>query len=102
MSTFEIPTIPEPQRFSIKLGGKTYIVDVRWNRYASCWQADIADVNDNPVLDGVMLVTGADLLGQFEYLGFGGLLTASTDHDADAVPTFTNLGSEGHLYFTVP
>jgi hypothetical protein len=102
MTAFEIPTQPTPQRFTITLGGVDYRVTQKWNKVISCWAIDIADSGDVPILSGVPLVTGADLLEQFTYLGIGGQLVAQTDHDADAVPTFDNLGSTGHLYFVLP
>ena len=60
---------------------------------------DIGDVNGNPLVSGIALVTGADLLGQYAYLGIGGQLIVMTDGDPSAIPTFTNLGIESHLYY---
>lgn len=77
-------------------------LSVKWCKPAACWVADIADINGNPIVSGIPLVTGADLLEQFGYLRLGGQLLAQTDHDTDAVPTFTNLGKEGHMYFLSP
>jgi hypothetical protein len=59
------------------------------------------------LLSGIPLVTGADLLGQFGYMPIGSrtILTAMTmlaGVPADAVPTFANLGIDGHLYITNP
>lgn len=73
-----------------------------WNEKSACWVMDLSDANGNQILVGVPMVTGADLLGQFEYLGFGGQMVVRTDHNADAVPTFTNLGDAGHVYFVTP
>lgn len=76
---------------------------LKWNSSAACWVVDLYNANTGAlILGGVMLVTGANLLEQFNYLGFKGTLRAQTDHDADAVPTFANLGSTGHLYFVGP
>lgn len=75
---------------------------IKWNPPAACWVADLSDENGNAIISGVALVTGADLLEQFGYLRFGGQLVVQTDHDTDAVPTFTNLGTEGHFYFLSP
>jgi hypothetical protein len=44
------------------------------------------------------MVTGADLLEQFGYLGLNFALVAQTDNSPDTVPTFDNLGTTGHLY----
>jgi hypothetical protein len=99
MTSFEIPLVSVPQTLSISLANVVYNLTVKWNDAAECWVLDIADQNSNNILTGVPLVTGADLLAQYAYLGLGGSLYASTDHDLTAPPTFTNLGDTGHLYF---
>lgn len=100
MAVFEIPFVPgTPQTMQISLAGIVYGIKVRWCDPASCWTMDISDANGNPIIQGVPIITGADLLSQFEYLGIGGALIAQTDTDADAVPTFDNLGSQAGLYF---
>ena len=100
---FEIPLQATPQTLSVSLNGNTYNLTVHWcdgpTIQSPCWILDIADVNDNPLAQGIPMVTGADLLEQFGYLGIGGQLFVQTDNDPDAVPTFTNLGTIGHLYF---
>lgn len=62
---------------------------------------DISDFSNNPILTGIPIVTGSDLLEQFGYLKFGGKLIAQTDTDTLAVPNFNNLGSSGNLFFVV-
>ena len=76
-----------------------YQITVKWNNNCQSWVIDIADSNGNPILSGIPLVTGVNLLGQFGYLNFGGQLVAQTENDPSAVPTFTNLGTQGNLYF---
>lgn len=75
---------------------------IKWCKPAACWVADVTTASGVPVLSGVSLVTGADLLEQFGYMRFGGQLIVQTDFDVDAVPTFDNLGREGHFYFLSP
>lgn len=79
-----------------------YKITLKWNPVAACWVGDLRDTSGNAVLLGLPLVTGADLLQQFGYMRFGGQLIVQTDHDVDSVPTFTNLGKEGHFYFLSP
>lgn len=99
---YEIPLSPQAQKFAIALGGVTYNLTVKWNNAPQGgWILDIADQNDVPLVGGIPLVTGADLLAQYDYLGFGGKLLVQTDYDAFATPTFTNLGTQCHLYFFV-
>jgi len=94
-----IPLQPTPQILSIALAGVTYQLTIYWNAQNNSWTIDIADSSGNPILTGIPMVTGCDLLGQFEYLNFGGELVAQTANGTDAIPTFTNLGSNGNLYF---
>jgi hypothetical protein len=97
---FEIPLqAGTPQTLNISLAGVTYGLTVVWNNNAQVWVIDIDDSNGNPLIQGIPLVTGADLLEQYEYVGIGGSLYAVTDFDIAAPPTFDNLGQQGHLYF---
>lgn len=102
MNLFEIPLTPQPQTFAITLANVGYRMTVQWRETdMGGWVLDIADANSGPIVSGIPLVTGADLLAQYEYLGIGGALFVQTDHDITAPPTFDNLGLAGHLYFTV-
>lgn len=102
MSTaYEIPLRPQNQRFTIFLSGVQYSLVVRWNAFISAWSMDCYDTNENPLFLGVPLVTGTDLLEQLAYLGIGGQLIVQSDGVVEAVPTFENLGSVGHLYYRI-
>lgn len=103
MAVFEIPLSPQPQRFSITLAQISYRMTVRWiDTDDGGWVLDIADSNSVPIVSGIPLVTGADLLEQYGYLNFGGELIVQTDTDLNAVPTYSNLGVTSHLYFVTP
>ena len=96
----EIPLIPSTaQTFTITLVGVTYTMTVHWCAPSSCWVLDIADQNAVPIVSGIPIITGADLLAAYGYLGIGGQLIVQTDYDVDAVPTFDNLGDTSHLFF---
>lgn len=100
MAIYEIPLASKPEAFQIKLAGVTYKLNVVWrDAPRGGWFLDISDAGGNAIVAGVPLVTGADLLAQYAYLGIGGELWVQTDGDPAAVPTFDNLGSESHLYF---
>lgn len=100
MSTvFEIPLIAAPQKLSITLIATVYNLTVSWNTFAQCWMLDIDDASNNSIVTGIPLVTGADLLAQYEYLGIGGPLFVQTDNAIDEIPTYDNLGTDSHLYF---
>lgn len=101
MTTIEVPLTPEPQVFSIQLGSQTYRINLYWNSsLLGGWTIDVADTDNNPIVSGIPLVTGADLFAQYGYLGFEGELVAYTDSAPLTPPTYTNLGNQSHIYFT--
>jgi hypothetical protein len=59
------------------------------------------DSNQNPILTGLPLVTGVDLLEQYGYLGIGGSLVVQSTNDPSLVPNYDTLGSTGNLFFVV-
>lgn len=106
MTAYEIPLSPQNQQFTIALGGNTYQMTVRWNSVCGSWILDIADPPTTtsqagaPILSGIPMVTGIDLLEQFGYLrNWGGQLICQTDYDPNAIATFENLGITSHLYW---
>lgn len=99
-SVYEVPLNGQPQTLQITLGNVAYQLTVQW-RNATGWVLDIATLDGTAILQGVPLVTGADLLGQYKYLGITGGLFVSTDADPNAPPTYSNLGTASHLYFAV-
>ncbi len=100
-TAYEIPIDAGNQTFSVAMNDVTYNMQLLWNKINAAWTLDIYDENDTAIVTGIPLVTGADLLEQYEYLGIGVKLFCRTDDDADAVPTFDNLGDASHLYFIV-
>jgi hypothetical protein len=98
-TAFEIPLQPEAQQFTIPLAGVTYTLKLQWCAPATCWIMEIMDSQQDLIVGGIPLVTGADLLAQLEYLGIGGELIVQSDFAPDTVPNYASLGSTGHLYF---
>lgn len=98
---FLIPLTSTPQEFEITLAGVDYTLTVKWNDVGQSWALDIADVDGNPIVAFIPLVTGTDLLVGLEYLGIGGSLFVFTNAGKypDAVPTLDNLGNDINLYF---
>lgn len=99
---FKIPLqqVGVPQKFGITLGGVSYQFTLRYrNIDQGGWILDIADAGGNPIVNGIPLVTGADLVAQYKHLGFGGRLHVQTTSDPDAVPTFDNLGDDALLWW---
>ena len=101
-TVYEIPLTPVPQTFGITLAGVVYNVTFTWNTQSQNWILDIADQNNANILTGIPIITGSDLLEQYAYLNFGGKLIAQTSGNAQAVPTYENLGTDGNLYFVTP
>jgi hypothetical protein len=100
-TAYEIPLSPKPQQLSISLSGQTYILRLTWCWPVQAWVLDVSDSVGNALVSGVPLVTGADLLEQFEYLGIGGQLIVQSDASVDVVPTFTSLGQRSHVFYVV-
>lgn len=101
-TVYEIPLDPEPQQFQISLAQGLFTFVVRWNEPAACWILDVTNSNGDSVLQGIPLVTGVDLLGQYQHLNPGGKLVVQSDVDINRVPDFKSLGRSGHLYFVLP
>ncbi|OUJ08386.1 phage baseplate plug protein [Acetobacter sp. DsW_059] len=96
---YEVPLQPTNQTVSVSISGSSYSFRTYYcNEENSGWVLDISDSSGNPVIQGIPLVTGADLLGQFAYLNLGFSLMVTTDSAPAAVPTFENLGINGRLY----
>ena len=98
-SVFQVPFSGVPETFTISLAGTSYTFTVHWNAPGNYWVLDIGDATGALVNGGIPLVTGADLLEQYAYLGIGGQLIVQTTDDPTTPPTFTNLGTTGNLYF---
>lgn len=96
-----IPLTNTPQQIQITLAGIDYTITAKWNDIGQSWILDIGDVNGDPIVSCVPLVTGTDLLTGLEYLGIGGQLFVYTNRGRypDAVPTLDNLGDNINLYF---
>jgi hypothetical protein len=97
---YEVPLSGQPQSFQVTMVGVTYSMSITYrDALNGGWMLDIADVSGNPLVAGIPLVTGANLVAQYAYLGFTAELRVASDGVLDAVPTFDNLGTLSHLYF---
>ena len=100
-SIFQIPLVNVPQTFNIDLAGVTYTLTCKWNPSPDAgWILDIADSAQIPIVAGLPLITGCNVLAGLEYLGINGEMWVYTDGDSMAVPTLDNLGIDSNLYFT--
>lgn len=102
-TTYEIPLTPQPQAFAMDILGITYRFRFLYLDVPEAgWIMDIADSTGAPLVCGIPLVTGADLLGQYAYLGIGATMQVVSDEVPDAVPGYGALGTTSHLLMTVP
>lgn len=102
MAVYEIPLTPAPQSFEIVLSGRLLKLFARWLESPAPdapggWYLDIYDAPDDlePVILGIPLVCGCDLLEPYKDKGLNGGLFVS----GDLPPTLENLGTETLLLF---
>lgn len=84
------------------MNGITYNLIVKWNPFSNAWILYVEDDQGNPMLSGIPLVPGADLLEQFAYIGIGGAFVVQSSNDPNEVPDYTTLGTVGNLFFLIP
>lgn len=98
---FLIPLQPVNQVFTISLAGVQYQLTFKWNDANQAWTLDIATPTGTAIISGIPVITGVDLLKSYAYLNFGGQLIVQTTNDTNAVPTLSNLGTAGNVYFVL-
>src|ERR1700751_919902 len=101
LTNLEIPLTPKNQTLAVVLAGVFYNLRFLFNQTLdenACWILDISDVNNNPLVAGIPLVTGEDMLVQYKYLNFNIALFCFTDGNPGAIPSATNLGVTSHVY----
>lgn len=96
---YEVPLTPRPQKFTIFLGKTQWSLVLRWNHVANHWTLDFLTAKNEPVLMGMLITTGVDLLVQHRHLGFEGSLIAQSSSDPLRPPSFENMGVTSHLIF---
>jgi hypothetical protein len=104
MQNFEIPLTPSTaQTFKITINGTLFTLTLFWvDEVIGGWVLNIDDQNGNPIVDGIPLITGTDLLEQYGYLQLGFSLYCVTDGAPFLPPQFNNLGVTSHLYVQIP
>ena len=104
-TVYEIPTAGSPKIITVTLPSGTYFMRLIYADSPNGeggWLLDIGDQNGNPLVCGIPLVTGCDLLEQYAYLGIGGPLYCITAGDPTTPPTFSSLGSTSNLFIEEP
>lgn len=109
-TTTEIPLTAANQYFQCPINGTVYQFNLIWRApiwapNSGFWVIDISDpTTGDPIVQGIPLVPGSNLLAPYEYLNIGGgtsELWVVSDGDPGALPTMTNLGATSHLYLVV-
>lgn len=98
MTRYVIPLTPEPQSFSITLGGVEYSLTARWcDAQEGGWLLDIGRAEGAVLVAAIPLVTGVDLLAPYPEHNWGGWLWVQAANDAP--PLFDTLGTDTRLIF---
>jgi hypothetical protein len=99
----EFPLRAEAQQIQITLGGIEYTVRFGWGDTADGgWFIDMTDIDGVPLLRGLPLTAGEDVLQQVAYLGIPGEIRVQTHGDDLVEPTYANLGANGKVLFITP
>ncbi|KAF1368534.1 phage baseplate plug family protein [Yokenella regensburgei] len=91
----EIPLTPDNQNFSITLAGTIYQLRIIWREVF--WYLDLLDSSGSPIVTGMPLQVGADLLAQYASLGFNFSLYVVCDDPQQDAPLKSDLGIYSHL-----
>lgn len=101
MSVYQIPLYPGAQQFLVTLDNKTLQIRLIWREAeVGGWFIDFYDVDGSPILCGIPLRCGHNLLGQYEYLGLG-KMQAMINNDDSRDPTYDDMGYNLELYWTI-
>lgn len=105
MSQQIIPLDNSPnQTFSVSVNvngaAATFFLALRYNEISGYWALSISDSNQSLLLSGIPLVTGVNLLRQYQYLGIGSLYVLNATGEASDSPDDTDLGTGFVLAWT--
>lgn len=96
MAVYEIPLNNSNQKFKISLNGKSY--KLRTIFRVETWYLDIFEVDETPLVCGIPLVMGDNLLAQHQHFIQGGLYVLNKN--IDEVHRYFELGQILKLYWS--
>lgn len=103
MAILEFPLGPVAQQMAITLSETEYTIRFFWCASPEGgWTIDIVSIDNVPLVQGLPLTAGESVVQQLEYLGIVGEIRVATDDDELVEPTFSNLGSNGRVYYIEP
>lgn len=97
MSLYEIPLSAKNQKFKIRLNGTTYQFKFVFRKR---WYLDLADPSNQPLINGLPLVHGINLLEQYQHVIRGALIMLNSHEDESQ--SLNDLGSKIKLYWSDP
>lgn len=96
---YEIPLQSNSQTFPININSVVLNLTIIWR--SSQYILDIADSTGTPIVQGIALTTGANLLEQYAYLNLPGSWWVISDDGLLTPPTYSDLGQTVHLMVSV-
>lgn len=105
MTFFEIPARNDLPwyTFKITLSGTIFTLRFRFNTRSQRWILDVADSSNNDILDGIPLLIGRNLTGQFVIPGLPvGFMFVTDDTNEDTQPTRFSFGQDHSIGYGDP
>lgn len=100
MAVYRLPINNSVQQvFDVDLGDKSYTLRFQYNKQAGAWFLDVSEQDGAALVQGLPLVSGANILDQYLYKGFGGVLVLYTDGEPDHMPNLNELGEWTSVYY---
>ncbi|PWI77287.1 hypothetical protein DEO48_25335 [Enterobacter sp. CGMCC 5087] len=96
MKVQEIPLSADNQQFAVSIDGVSYNMRILWR--GTVWVLDLHDSGGNPLILGIPLITGTNLLEQCRHLQLDFALVVECDNPQQEYPTQYDLGTSSHLY----
>lgn len=93
----EIPLKKNNQEMNILLSGTVYHLIIKHNEYCG-WVLDVMSQAKTPILTGIPIVYGVDILEQYQYIGINGVLVFYCD-DPESEKEQSELGRKNRIYF---
>ena len=95
MAIYEIPLQAGNQKFNVTLGKA--IFKLRLIYRIDQWYLDILDTSEKPLITGLLLCPGIDLLEQYKHVINGSLYVVN--FEKDEIAKYGYLGSKIKLYY---
>lgn len=100
-TVYKIPLDSGNQKFSLTVGNTEYRVELIYRDIdEGGWDLTLKDSDGNDLIAGIPLVTGCNLLEQYQTVIVGSLWVEVEGQD-DAVPSYDDMGSSVLMYMEV-